>query len=100
MPPKRRRVSARPRPATRGGAVGKSHATSQRDRGGSQEPVAEEPEPGAVAAVEPDEEEPGDEEVGTEIERVQRLDEQRRAQHGVLQRRLPGQHRRSAPSPR
>ena len=58
------------------------------DRGGGQERVAVQAESLTGPAIEPEEEQPGDEEVPDEVEEVDRLDEVRHVQEGALERAL------------
>ena len=83
-------MSSRPTPASRGGAVGKSQWMTTRDRGRDQEGVAEGAEAVPRAAVQPDEEDPREEEVADEVEDVERLDHVGEREERALQRLLPG----------
>ncbi len=73
--------------ARRGGR--EAPGDEQREACRDQEGVAEEPETAPGPAVEPEEEEPRDREVAEEVERIQRVDEARGGEGGVLERSLP-----------
>ena len=56
------------------------------------------PEPAPGAAVEPEEEQPRDREVAEEVEGIQRVDEARGGEGGVLERPLPREVRDALPA--